>query len=275
VTLNLSAQWRSGLTELRYTSTPKRLRATLDGESALDTTDALLVWEPRRVVPHYATPPQDLRVALEELPPTPTPPDLPPIMGPQNFALHTCAGTALTPTSGASAGVEVGFRPDDPELGGRVILDFSRFEWTEEDEPVMGHAHDPFKRIDILRSDRHVVVKLGGTILAESRRAHALFETSLPVRWYLPAEDVRMDLLAASPTHTVCAYKGVASYLSAGLEGGTDIAWFYPDPLHDALPVRDLVAFWSERTELSVDGTPVAGRMPLEAPGRPTAGSAP
>ncbi|QGN57085.1 DUF427 domain-containing protein [Nostocoides sp. HKS02] len=268
MSLDLSAQWRSSLAELRYASTAKRLRATLDGEPALDTTDALLVWEPRRVVPQYAVPAQDLRVRLEALPATPTPADLPPVMGPQNFAVHTCPGTALTPTSGASAGVEVGFRPDDPALGGRIILDFARFDWTEEDEPVMGHAHDPFKRIDVLRSNRHVVVRLGDTVLAESRRAHALFETSLPVRWYLPREDVRMDLLAPSQTHTVCAYKGVASYLSADLEGGTDIAWFYPDPLHDALPVRDLVAFWSERAEVTVDGAPVAGRMPPEAPGR-------
>ena len=267
MTIDLSAQWRSGLAELRYTSTPKRLRATLDGEPALDTTDALLVWEPRRVVPHYAVPAQDLRVELEELTSMPPPPDLPPVMGPQNFSLHTCAGTVLTPASGASAGVEVGFRPDDPELGGRIILDFARFEWTEEDEPVMGHAHDPFKRIDVLRSDRHVVVRLGDTVLADSRRAHALYETSLPVRWYLPREDVRMDLLTPSQTHTVCAYKGRASYLSADLEGGADIGWFYPDPLHDALQVRDLVAFWSERTELTVDGVRVKGRMPSAPPG--------
>lgn len=213
------------------------------------------------MVPQYAVPAETLKVELVELPRSEPPDDLPPAMGPEHFELHTCPGTPLAAATGPSAGVEVGFRPDDEALGGRVELDFPRFEWLEEDEPVMGHPHDPFKRIDVLRSDRHVVVSLDGTVLAESRRAMALFETWLPVRWYLPHDDVRWDLLRPSETHTVCAYKGVASYLSAEGAAGADIAWFYPDPLHDAEPVRDLVAFWSERVQVTVDGAPVTGRM--------------
>jgi uncharacterized protein (DUF427 family) len=86
-----------------------------------------------------------------------------------------------------------------------------------------------------------------------------LVETHLPVRWYLPRDDVRMDLLTASAHHTVCAYKGVASYF--GAEGAPDVAWFYPDPLHDALPVKDLVCFWRPAVVL-VDGVPVDTSMP-------------
>ena len=63
-------------------------------------------------------------------------------------------------------------------------------------------------------------------------------------------------------THTVCAYKGRASYLTADLQGGVDIGWFYPDPLDDAVRVRDLVAFWSERCVVTVDGQRVVGGMP-------------
>ncbi|HEV7173755.1 DUF427 domain-containing protein [Pedococcus sp.] len=268
MSVDLARQWFSGLRELRYASTSKRLRATLDGTLVLDTTDALLVWEPTRVVPHYAVPEAALQVALVELPRIEPPDALPPVMGPQHFELHTCPGTPLAPAGGPMAGVEVAFRPDDDSLGGRVLLDFARFEWREEDEPVMGHPHDPFKRIDVLRSDRHVVVTLDGTVLAESRRATALYETLLPVRWYLPREDVRLDLLRPSSTRSVCAYKGVASYLSAEGEAGADIAWYYPDPLHDAEEVRDLVAFWSERAQVTVDGVPVPGRMPDVGPPR-------
>jgi uncharacterized protein (DUF427 family) len=97
--------------------------------------------------------------------------------------------------------------------------------------------------------------------VAESTRAKALFETQLPVRWYLPREDVRVDLLDPSDTHTGCAYKGTASYLSA--EGAADVAWFYPDPLHDALPVRDMICFWRDAT-VYVDGEPVDTSMPGE-----------
>ena len=63
-----------------------------------------------------------------------------------------------------------------------------------------------------------------------------------------------MDLLAPSDFHTVCAYKGTASYLSA--DDAPDVAWYYPDPLHDALPVRDLVSLLAGR-DVYVDGVPV------------------
>ena len=89
----------------------------------------------------------------------------------------------------------------------------------------------------------------------------ALYETGLPTRWYLPREDVRMDLLFPSELRTGCASKGTASYLSA--EDAPDVAWFYPDPLHDALPVRDLLSFWRAATVYG-DGDPVDTRMPGE-----------
>ena len=86
-----------------------------------------------------------------------------------------------------------------------------------------------------------------------------LVETHLPVRYYIPPQDVRMDLLGPSTTRSACAYKGHASYLSTvdGSEAGRDIAWVYPDPLDDAARVRDHLAFWNERTDLVVDGEEV------------------
>ena len=260
--VDLHQQWFKGLSQLRVTSTPKRLRASRGTEVVVDTTDALLVWEPRRVVPEYAVPAEALTVTLVDLPRRAEPDRLPPVLGPPHFELHTCPGTPVGLHTADGDLVEVGFRPDDPDLGGRVVLDFTLFDWVEEDQPVMGHAHDPWKRIDVLASDRHVVVELAGTVLAESRRPLALFETPMIPRWYLPQADVRMDLLTLSQHHTVCAYKGRASYLSSDLEGGTDIAWFYPDPLDDALRVRDHVAFWSERATVVVDGVRVVGAMP-------------
>ncbi len=265
--LDLTAQWRESLGQLRTARTPKRLRASLDGEVLLDTRDALLVWEPGRVVPQYAVPQEDFSLVLTEVSGTTPPEQLPPVLAPGHFDWHTTAGSALGLKGHADLG-EVAFRPDDADLGGRVVVDFARFAWVEEDQPVLGHPHDPFKRIDILPSDRHVRVQLDGVVLAESDRSVALFETHLPVRWYLPAEDVRMDLLSPSDTHTTCAYKGVAGYLSvrttdaADGDRGCDIAWVYPDPLHEAEPVKGLVAFWSERAEVLVDGQAQSGSMP-------------
>jgi uncharacterized protein (DUF427 family) len=253
--IDLQQQWFRGLAELRYTATPKRLRAVLEGQTVLDTRDALLVYEPRRVVPWYAVPLGDLRLPLTECDPSPVPELRAPLLPPHHNDWHTVPGRSLH----LDGYGEVAFRPDDPDLGGRVILHWEPFEWIEEDEPVIGHPHDPYKRIDILRSDRHVRVQVNGATVAESSRPMMLIETSLPVRWYLPQADVRLDLLSRSERQTVCAYKGRASYLSA--EGAADVAWFYPDPLHDALRVKDLICFWRPATVL-VDDEPVDTSMP-------------
>jgi uncharacterized protein (DUF427 family) len=145
-----------------------------------------------------------------------------------------------------------GFRPDDPDLTGYVTLDFNAFDWHEEEEPVVAHPHDPFKRIDILASTRHVRFEWEGRLLAESSRPLLLFETLLPVRYYLPRADVVVDL---EPTDTVsyCAYKGRASYFSVA-DGPSDVAWTYHEPLREAEPVRDHIAFFNERVDVIVDG---------------------
>jgi Domain of unknown function (DUF427) len=109
---------------------------------------------------------------------------------------HSCAGTAFDVLAGEQTGAAAAFRPDDPDLADYVILEFAAFEWHEEGEPVVSHPHDPFGRIDVLRSSRHVRIEPGGRLLAESSRPMLLFETLLPVRFYLPREDVAVPLEA-------------------------------------------------------------------------------
>jgi uncharacterized protein (DUF427 family) len=108
----------------------------------------------------------------------------------------------------------------------------------------------------VLDSSRLIRVEIDGEVVAETDRPRALFETGLPTRWYIPPEDVRDEALAASDTHTVCAYKGVASYRTATTGAGraNDVAWFYPEPRGDAIRVRDYVCFFNERVDLYVDG---------------------
>jgi uncharacterized protein (DUF427 family) len=253
---------------LRIEPVDKKLRATRHGVPVLDSTDAMLVWEPRRVVPMYAVPPGDLHAGLLPRDRAPLPDDLAPVLGPDNFAWHLEDGQSYDVEVDGNVLESAAFRPDDPDLEGRVILDWAPFEWTEEAEPVTGHPHDAFKRIDALASDRHVTVSANGQVLADSRRAVALYETYLPVRWYFPPADVAMDRLQPSSTTTVCAYKGVAAYfsLTGGGPEGQDVAWTYPQPLLDAAPVKDYLCFFSERTDLTVDGVDVPRPRTLWSP---------
>jgi uncharacterized protein (DUF427 family) len=251
------------LDTLRYEPTAKRVRVSLAGEPVADTRDARLVWEPRRVVPTYAVPVAALSAQLVPaaaesgiddetgalLPHVSSRPVLDPTVP---FGSHSCAGSAFDVITGAETATAAAFAPDDPDLADYVILAFDSFEWREEDEPIVSHPHDPFGRIDVLRSSRHVRVELDGRLLAESSSPTMLFETLLPVRFYLPRDDVVVPL-EPSDTVTYCAYKGRASYLSVP-DGPRDVAWTYPEPLHDAELVRDMVCFFDEHLDVTVDG---------------------
>jgi uncharacterized protein (DUF427 family) len=245
--------------ELRYEPVMQRIRVSLGASQVAETTNALLVWEPRRVVPAYAVPRDDLRAEVVELDlPADHPSAAPPILVPDSFGPHLAEGRVVSLRVGDAVLDRAGFVFADAELAGHVLLDWDQFTWVEETVAMIGHPHDPFKRIKTLSSDRRVVVSLDGQVLADSRRPVLLLETQLPPRWYLPADDVRTDLLEPSNHHTTCAYTGRASYWSvAGDDRGRNLAWSYPDPLHDALPVKDLLCFWVERTELTLDGVEV------------------
>ena len=139
----------------------------------------------------------------------------------------------------------------------RVALAWNAMDhWYEEEEEIFGHPQDPFHRVDARASRRHVVVSLGGVVLADSSRPQVVFETNLPVRYYMPTDDVRMSLLEPSPLQTRCAYKGLARWWSATVDGQhhESLAWCYDEPLSGAAPIRGMVAFLDERVDVSVDG---------------------
>ncbi len=96
-------------------------------------------------------------------------------------------------------------------------------------------------------------VERDGVVLAESDRALELHERGLPVRYYLPREDVRMDLLSRSTTTSHCPFKGDASYYSA--PGAPDAFWTYEDPLPERRDIAGLIAPWPGRVEVTVAGS--------------------
>ena len=147
----------------------------------------------------------------------------------------------------------------EPEqaLPGYVTLPWDAVDtWLEEEEEVIVHARDPYHRIDVHGSSRDVVVHVAGEEVAHSTTPRILFETALPPRYYLAAEDIRAGALTRrTGLVTGCAYKGYASYFDA--VGAEAIAWTYPEPLPEAERVRDRICFFQERpeVELRVDGS--------------------
>ena len=228
--------------ELRHEPTEKRVRARAGGRDVVDTTSALLVWEPGRMVPRYAVPLEELNAELA------------PAQG--QVPDRSTAGESLDVLVDGTRLEAAAFRPADPELSGHVILDHGAFDgWYEEEEPIVGHPRDPFHRIDIRQSSRSIRIELGGTVLAETSEPTLLFETHLPMRFYLPRRDLVLEP-RASATRTVCAYKGEASHWSFDLPGSDDIAWTYEEPLVDAAQIRGLVAFYDEQVDVLLDGEP-------------------
>ena len=252
--------------QLRYEPTAKRVRASLDGAAVVDTLHAYLVWEPRRITPIFAVPERELLadLAAPALPAASVeehafalrqgaaPTSLDPST---SFGKHTTPGGELDVVTAGATAPRAAFRPEDPDLAGYVILDFAAFDWLEDDEEIIGHPRDPFHRVDIRASSVAVEVALDGVTLAGTNGAQLLYETLLPVRYYIPPEDVRLDLLEESPKLTVCPYKGQASYWSFPYsDQGRNLAWSYDRRYRDAAQIHGLISFYNERVDLTVDG---------------------
>jgi uncharacterized protein (DUF427 family) len=112
--------------------------------------------------------------------------------------------------------------------------------------------------IKIEPSSQTVKVSYNGVVLAETSQPVLLHESRLPTRYYIPASDVRMDLLTPTTKHTECPFKGTASYWSARVRDETvsDLVWSYPEPIPQAEQIAGLLCFYNERVDLEVDGRP-------------------
>src|SRR5207244_1857523 len=173
---------------VRVEQSHKRVRAYLAGEVVADSTRPLLVWE----VPYYPAyylPAADLRAALV------------PTGATEHSPSRGDAELYDVKVSGKTAQAAARRYPSSPidQLRDVVRLDWNAMdEWLEEDEPVYTHPRDPYTRVDILTSSRHVRVEVDGVTVADSGQPRILFETGLP-RYYLPLGDVRLDLLRPRP----------------------------------------------------------------------------
>ena len=233
--------------EVRVEPTAKRVRAFFGEIAIADSTRVQIVSESGRL-PVYYFPVDDVRMDLM-------------VPGERTeTSPHRGTASYLNIDVGQRRAADAAWRYLDapagvPDLTGLVAFHWRAMDaWYEEDEEVFTHARDPHHRIDVLRSSRHVEVLLGGAVVASTRNSRMLFETSLPVRYYLPPGDVRLDLLQPSERVSACAYKGQTSrYWSAG-DPRRDVAWSYEHPSDEVAKIAGLISFFNERVEVRIDG---------------------
>ena len=109
--------------------------------------------------------------------------------------------------------------------------------------------------ITVTPTGKHVTVRVGGTVVAESDNALSLAESTYPVAQYIPLADVDQSLLDRTTTQTYCPYKGDASYYSVKTPGGgleTDVIWTYEHPYQSVAEIAGHVAFYPDRAEITV-----------------------
>jgi uncharacterized protein (DUF427 family) len=230
---------------------PRRIRARFGGQAVVDTTRAVVLHE-TGLPPQLYVPIDDIRADL--IRPT----------GHHTYCPFKGTASYWTVTVGDQHAENAIWAYPEPNAESGWLRGYAGFywdamdEWYDEDERVEG-LRDPYHRVDVRRSSRPVRVLLGEEVLAETRRPLLLSETGLPNRFYLPAEDVRQDLLEPSDTHTVCPYKGTASYwtVTAGDRKLTDAVWSYPHAEGDAAAVSGYLSFLHDDLTVEV-GPPSA-----------------
>jgi uncharacterized protein (DUF427 family) len=159
------------------------------------------------------------------------------------------------PLSYAFPAEEVRDLPSSPvsEAPGFVHVPWDAVDtWLEEGRTLVHYPPNPYHRIDCRPTKRRLRVKVAGATLVDTDDTVIVFETALEPRLYVDPSLVRTDVLRQSDTSTYCNYKGRATYWSAVIGEAVvdDVAWSYPDPPPESLPIKGFLSFDGARTEI-------------------------
>jgi len=144
-----------------------------------------------------------------------------------------------------------------PDLSNYVAFAWDKMDhWYEETEEVFLHPRSPYHRVDTLKSSRNIRVELDGVIIAETDQPYILFETNTRTRYYIAEEDVNTEYLTPTDHHTICPYKGVASYWSVNVNGKTyeNAIWGYPQPIPETPKIQGHYSFYNKKFDIYIDG---------------------
>jgi uncharacterized protein (DUF427 family) len=223
----------------------RRMRVQFGGEWIADSEDVVLLHEPGRYPVAYFPPADVADGVLTQLP---------------NVTQHRDLGATAWFAVGSAK--RAAWQHTDLPAHATVLEGRVAFAWRamdafyEEDERIVGHAADAYHRNDIRRTSRHLVVRVGDQVVADTREPLVLYESGFAPRWYVPRADIDAAALTPVEGRTFCPYKGLASYYAvAGVERA---AWSYVDAWPEVGRVRDLVSFEQDKVTVLLDGEVLA-----------------
>jgi uncharacterized protein (DUF427 family) len=231
----------------------RRMRVRFGGAWIAESENVLLLFEPARYPIAYF-PVSDVVPGTLELT--------------DRFTQHTVLGSTswYTVRSGEKSARGAAWQytdlpPHASELGGRVAFAWPLMDaFYEEDERILGHAADPYHRIDIRQSSRRLVVRQGDRVIADTKRPLALYESGFAPRWYVMREDIdQPTLMPVERFQTFCPYKGLCRYYDIG--DARRAAWSYPEAYTEVARISGLVSFEPDLVSVELDGA----RLRLEA----------
>ncbi|AQT79661.1 hypothetical protein B1R94_10830 [Mycolicibacterium litorale] len=223
----------------------RRMRVLLSGRFIADSEDVVLLHEPGRYPVAY--------FRCEDIEPG--------VLGPEErLTEHRDLGatTWFAATAGERTVRHAAWSHTGLPRHAAVLQDRIAFAWRamdafyEENDRIVGHAADPYHRIDIRSTTRHLVVRDGARVIADTDRPLALYESGFAPRWYVPRDDIDGSALIAVDGQTFCPYKGLASYYNVGERARA--AWSYLDAWPEVAAVANLVSFEPDKIDVDLDG---------------------
>ncbi len=232
-----------------FEPSPRWVRVYFNNQLIADSKNMMLLRETNHL-PIYYFPKQDVRMDCLQ------PSDH------RTHSDHKGDGVFWHVQVGSKIAQDAAFTFRNSPSNGPKLVDFVAFAWDkmdawfEENEEVFFYARDPYKRVDVVQSSRHIKVAVDDITIGETKRPSLLFETGLPTRYYMPKHDVRMDLLERSGTVSRCPYKGEANLYSIkiGETRHEGLAWIYRYPTVECAKIQGLVGFLNEKIDMYEDG---------------------
>ena len=136
------------------------------------------------------------------------------------------------------------------------FMNTRRIEPGPDQESVWDYPRPP--RLE--DTDKHIQIVFNGVVIADTRRAKRVLETSHPPVYYLPPEDLQQQYFTPVSGQSYCEWKGMASYLTVtvGEKSAEQSAWYYPNPMPGFAALQNYVAVYPGRMDsCTVDGEPV------------------